>query len=184
MNNWSDDIERILGDIRQNCIVYSEAHKRNYFTLKGYLKYFKIPVIILAGFNSVFSVGLQPYVEQGTISVLTCLISLFAGIITSVELYLHIQSDMENEFITSKEFNLLAIDIYKILNLDRENRGISGKMYLDDKYSVYLKLVETSNLIDKKISDSINKIDVKKTIISQTDNSSVESVSTNNSVFV
>lgn len=37
--------------------------------LKGYLKYFRIPTKILSGMNSVFSVGLQPYVSQGIISI-------------------------------------------------------------------------------------------------------------------
>ena len=65
----SQDLEKILNDIRRNSVTLSVAHKKSYFKMKEKLKYFKIPTIILSAFNSVFSVGLQPYIEQKTISI-------------------------------------------------------------------------------------------------------------------
>ena len=88
MEIWSQDKEEILENIRQNSILLSEHHKKRYYYYKGYLKYFRIPNIILSALNSVFSVGLTPYVEnQNTISMITCLVSLTIGIISSLELY-------------------------------------------------------------------------------------------------
>ena len=80
-------------------------------------------VIILSAINSVFAVGLQPYMEQSAISITNCFVSMICGIITSIELYLSIQSNMENELSASKDFYILGVDIYKTLNLNRENRG-------------------------------------------------------------
>ena len=100
---WSDDIENVLGKIRENCIMMSNYHKTRYYYFKGLLKYFRIPTIILSAANSVFSVGLQPYMQQETISLITCMIALFVGIINSVELFLAIQSTMEQELTTSKD---------------------------------------------------------------------------------
>lgn len=57
----------------------------------------------VSAFNSVFLVGLTPYVQnQNTISMITCLISLTIGIISSLELYLSIQNNMERELIASR----------------------------------------------------------------------------------
>ena len=37
---WSDDIENVLGKIRENCILMSDYHKTRYYYFKGLLKYF------------------------------------------------------------------------------------------------------------------------------------------------
>ena len=152
---WSDDIENVLGKIRENCIMMSNYHKTRYYYFKGLLKYFRIPTIILSAANSVFSVGLQPYMQQETISLITCMIALFVGIINSVELFLAIQSTMEQELTNSKDFYILSIDIYKLLLLNRNHRSIDGKSFLDDKYSIYCKLFEGSQLMDKEINDRL-----------------------------
>ena len=162
MNLYSDksnieDIENILENIRYNSVVMSEQHRVRYLYLKGILRYFRIPIIILSGINSVISVGLQPYMTQGLISVLTCLVSLTCGIIGSIELYLSIQAQMENELVTSKEYYLLSIEIYKLLSLNIMNRNIDIKTFMEEKFSHYQKLIEKSNVIVNKIADKLTQ---------------------------
>ena len=152
-NQWTLDVESILDKIRCNSALYSEYHKQEYYKNKGYLKYFKIPTIILSAFSSVFSVGLQPYVEQSAVSVITCLIGLFVGILNSLELFLAIQSTMESELNHSRDFYLLSVDIFKTLLLKRAHRLTKGPVYLDEKYSMYCKLVESSVLTNKVVED-------------------------------
>ena len=155
---WSVDIETVLQSIRENCVVMSHSHKKQYLYLKHILRYFRLPIILISGISSVCAVGLQPYIEQQTISVITCMLSLTCGIVGSVELFLGIQSQMETELLTSKDYYLLSIEIYKILSLLPENRNIDGRVYLDDKYSIYVKLIENSNIINKKISDKLTPL--------------------------
>jgi len=90
-NDWNDSIESVLDNIRTNCITLSKLHKQRYFELQSTLKYYRLPVIILNGINSIFAVGLQPYINQGTISLTNSLIALTCGIIGSIELYFGIQ---------------------------------------------------------------------------------------------
>jgi hypothetical protein len=156
---WSDDIEQLLDNIRMNSVIMNEKHQQRYFYLKGQLRYFRVPVIVLSGFNSVISVGLQPFTNQQSISLITCLISLFCGIIGSIELYLAIQSQMENELITSKEYYYLSTHIFKILTLRRENRNIQGLHFLDESYKSYIELIEKSNIIYNKIQDKLTPLD-------------------------
>ncbi len=153
------DIESLLEKIRLNCVVMNKHHKKRYIYLKGILRYFRIPIIILSGLNSVMSVGLQPYVEQGLISASTCIVSLLCGIIGSVELYLSIQQQMETELMTSKEYYLLGIDIYKVLSLTVENRNMDIKAYLEETFSNYQKLIEKSCVINKKIVDNLTPLE-------------------------
>jgi hypothetical protein len=148
---WTDGIELALTEIKTKSFNNSDYHKQNYYFFKGYLKYFRIPTIVLSGMNSVFSVGLQPYLSQGIISVLCCSISLICGIIASVELFLGIQNMMEKELITSKEFYILSSDIFKTLSVERQYRTVDGKIYLDNIHTKYCNLIEQCNLLNKKI---------------------------------
>jgi len=154
-DTWSPGIEYILEEIRLNSINISQHHKEKYYYSKGYLKYFRIPTIVFSAMNSVFSVGLQPYCPQPIISLICCMISLVCGVISSVELFLSIQSTMENELIASKDFYLLSVDIFKILSLERGTRMINGKVYLDETYQTYCKLIENSNIVNAEMKNMI-----------------------------
>lgn len=156
MNDWTDDIEKILENIRINSISLSNYHKEKYYYYKSYLKFFKLPLIILSSITSIASVGLQGYIKQDDISIITCLLSLASAIIASIELYLGIQKNMENEMVASRNFLILGYDVFKTLNLERVHRTINGKLYLDEKYNEYIKLVEQANLIhNKRIKDAL-----------------------------
>jgi|TARA_R110000822_G_scaffold16559_1_gene56168 hypothetical protein len=157
----SQDLEKILNDIRRNSVTLSVAHKKSYFKMKEKLKYFKIPTIILSAFNSVFSVGLQPYIEQKTISITTCLISLICGIICSIELYLSIENSMRSEYDVSKSYYLLSIEIQRFLLTDRNNRSVDSKTFLTDCYGQYCKYYETSRLLEKNVHDNLTPIETE-----------------------
>ena len=154
-NDWSQDIESVLENIRINSVILSKEHKRRYFDLKENLKYYRLPVIVLSCCNSICSVGLQPYLEQGIISMLTCLLALVCSIIGSIELYLAIQKGMESELISQRDYYLLSVDIFKTLSLVKEHRPIPAKEYLEKCYNTYCKLMESSNALAKKIEDKL-----------------------------
>lgn len=158
---WSNDIETILDKIRNNCIIMSQHHKKRFYVFKNMLKYFRIPTIICSAVASVVSVGLQPFVDQSYISIATCLINLVVGVINSIELFLTISATAEDELNNSKEFYLLAVSIFKVLNLSVENRGVDGMVFLEEKYSHYCKLIESSTLIDANIVDSLTEIKIE-----------------------
>lgn len=153
--DWTPDIESILENIRINSVLLSNEHKSKYFSLKENLKYYRLPVIVLSGINSIVSVGLQPYLAQNSISVTTCLLALICSIIGSIELYLAIQKQMENELISQRDYYLLSVDIFKILSLDKFHRPIPAKDYLEKCYNNYCRLMESSNALPKKLEDKL-----------------------------
>lgn len=146
-NKWSADIDQILESIRHNCIILSEYHRTQYFLLQKKLKYFRIPVIVVSSFAAFFNFGLQPYLDQIAIATICSVMSLFAGLLGSLELYLQIQKKMENELMNSRDYYLNAIDIYKVIRLERKNRNGDGKTYLEERYNVFRKLIENSSLL-------------------------------------
>jgi hypothetical protein len=160
MTDWTDDIDRVLNNIRINCIILSKLHKQRYFELKSNLKYYRLPVIILNGANSIIAVGLQPYADQGTISLATSLIALTCGIIGSIELYLGIQKRLENDMISQRDYYLLSVDIYKTLTLNKSNRPIPAKDFLEKSYNTYTKLIESSSALARVKGDKLIQIDL------------------------
>ena len=160
MTDWSDDIDHVLNNIRINCIILSKLHKQRYFELKSNLKYYRLPVIILNGANSIIAVGLQPYADQGTISLATSLIALTCGIIGSIELYLGIQKRLENDMISQRDYYLLGVDIYKTLSLNKNNRPIPAKDFLEKSYNTYTKLIESSSTLARVKGDKLIQIDL------------------------
>lgn len=160
MTDWTEDIDLVLNNIRINCILLSKLHKQRYFELKSNLKYYRLPVIILNGANSIIAVGLQPYADQGTISLATSLIALTCGIIGSIELYLGIQKRLENDMISQRDYYLLGVDIYKTLSLNKNNRPIPAKDFLEKSYNTYTKLIESSSTLARVKGDKLIQIDL------------------------
>ena len=76
---------------------------------------FKIPIIIFCSINSILSVGLQPYLEQGHISAMVAGISLIVSILGSIELYMKIQENMEVELVAQKDLVTLSYILTKLL---------------------------------------------------------------------
>ena len=169
MHDWTADIETALENIRVNCVVLTKVHKKEYFKLNYYLKFFRLPVIFLSGVNSIVSVGLQNYVKQTTISLTTCILALVCSLIGSIELYLTLQKRMETELLLSKDCYLLSIDIQKTLILSPEHRPMPAKDYLEKCYNDYIKMIENSNLINVSIADKLTplKTELIQNIISK-----------------
>ena len=163
-SSWTEDIDHILNDIRHNSVLLSKAYKDRYFYLRHILQYFKLPTIIISTFNASLSVGLQPYAEQSTISVITCLLALICSVVGSVELYLGIQKGMEDSLSFSKDYYHLAVSVYKVLTLSHDNRPSDSRIVLEDFWNVYTKLAETSHLLDRRILDKLTVIDDINTV--------------------
>ena len=160
IESWTQDTEVLLNKIRINCNILSEYHRLRYIKLKASIKYYRIPVIIISGINSVFSVGLNSFVDQSAVSVINCLMSLICGIIVSIELYLQLQTQIDTEHSNSKDFYLLGINIFKILSLTAENRNVEQSTYLDETYASYTKYISQSNIIKTKLVDSLQEIPI------------------------
>ena len=55
----------------------------------------------------------------------------------------------------------MSISIYKVLQLDDENRNMDMKLFLEETFANYQKLIENSNVVAKKIKDKLTIVDVE-----------------------
>jgi hypothetical protein len=157
------DISSILDNIRCNAGVLSNYHRKRYLQLKSRLKYYRLPIIVISAVNSVGAVALQPFLDQGYISLINMFLSLACGIIGSIEMFFQFSKQMEVELTGSKEFYVLSTDIYKYLQLKEANRSVDGNTFLTECYSRYIKLVESSIILKKRVEDKLVDIPVPVT---------------------
>ena len=180
------DIHSILDNIRCNSSVLSNYHRKRYLQLKSRLKYYRLPIIVISAVNSVGAVALQPFMNQGYISLINMFLSLSCGIIGSIEMFFQFSKQMEIELTGSKEFYVLSTDIFKYLQLKQENRSVDGNTFLTECYSRYIKLVESSIILKKRVEDKLIDIEtptpnlVPLTISTDTFTDASDSSSNNN----
>lgn len=153
--SWTSDIEKFLDNIRLNSLRLTEYHRERYFRLVGFIKWFRLPVIVLSSVNSVFGVMMTKFASQETVSVFTSIISLCVGIIGSVELFLGVQDKLTKELSSSKDHYNLSTVIFKMLSLKSENRHTEALVFMDEHFSQYSKLINDSNIKDEIIQDSL-----------------------------
>ena len=147
-------VDSILEKIRCNCILLSNAHKERYTELYHMLKYYKIPVIVISGVSSLVSVG-QEFIPQKIITICNGLFGLSCSIIVSIELYLGISSQLAQSASLTKEFYTLSTNIYKSLELSRNNRSENSLTYLESVYGEYSSLCANSYIVKKKFVDNM-----------------------------
>ena len=99
-------------------------------------------------------------------------------ILTSIKLYMKITENSTEEKDLSIKFKSLALELFKTLSLPTHARGTTdGIVYLNKIYSVYIKLIENSAIINSfNKKDQLLIIDSKLLISSDDD-----TISTNNS---
>ena len=181
MEPWNDETIKILNNVRIYSLNLSEYHRKNFFSYKYLSNWFDLPVICISTIAGSFSVGATHYLEQRTISLVTCSASMLITILSSIKLYLNINDNLQSESDMARKFYILSIEIYKIINLPDETRGNSSD-FLNSKYNQYIKLYEESNLLKKRYKkDQLAKMDESQIL---SDNNSNSSSSYNNNIIV
>lgn len=146
---WTPDIIEILKKIRINSFLMSVKHKEIYQENKSCSQYFDLPTIVLSIFSSsLMSFNSVPLEKK---IIVNTSISMFIAILTSIKLYLNLNTTIQDSETLSHQFYLLSINIYKILELSDINKKCDGIQFLNDSYNEYIKLLDSSALLKKSL---------------------------------
>lgn len=162
-DEWDGQLIDFLEGIRRKSAKLSTKHTGKFFYYKSCSNYFDIPIIILSVLSSSFSVGTNDFLEQSTISLVSCSVSMVVAILSSVKLYLNISTNTSNELEISKEFHLLSLDIQKTLSLPSDLRKIDQLDFLNKSYDTFTVMLQKSSLIkaeeeQERMNDILEKI--------------------------
>ena len=161
MPSFSTDQESVLENIRVNCAMLTEYHRKNFLKLSSSITYYRIPVLLLSSVASVWSISGTSFLSQHDVSLINCLLGLTAGFITSIELFMKLDQQIKLSEDLSHKFYAVGADIFKTLSLRDENREVKGNQYLTEIFSEYIKLVEKSNILDTKLKDQLLPLPIK-----------------------
>jgi hypothetical protein len=152
---WSDEIVNILQRIKFNSVQLNRKHTEAYKGFQMMSRWFDLPVIVLSVFSSSFqSLGaINP--SYGTM--ITTAVSMFIAVLSSTKLYLNLTTNINNEIDLSKSYYILSINIYKMLSLRPQDQ--SPRVFLDECFSEYTKLIEQSSILIKDIKRDLLTID-------------------------
>ena len=156
-DEWSNDVEKLLTIIHDKSIELSTVHKEKYIKLKRTADNFKIPIIVMSSIATFFNFGLQPYLSQQTIAIICSSLTFVVTMLGTIELYLQVNKHMELEFNISKDLYINAIDIYKILNLDKEHRPADPLHFLNERYDIFKQIIAKSDIMPDNILPVIIK---------------------------
>ena len=148
------DVEQILENIRQNSVTLYKEHRHQYLELKGTLKYYKVPIIVISSISSIVSMS-QQFLDQNVITLLNMLLGLVCSIVGSIELFFGVSSQMVLEHDLSKEYHIVSMDIYKFLHTEPSHRVMDSKSFLEQTYGTYIKLIEKSPAVRKRVEDKL-----------------------------
>ena len=161
-NHFTEDIENLLECIRQNSIMLSHEHQKSYNYLRNMLKIYRIPIIVLCSLNSIIALC-DEYFPQKTITICNIVFSFSCSIIGALELFMQVTDRMVAEKNLSKDFQILASDIYTCMSLHPQNRIYDGKTFMEEKYKTYVKLIESSEIsIRSNFKDKLCVLPEKK----------------------
>jgi hypothetical protein len=164
-HNWSHDIEKQLQNIETNCSKNADISKKDYLELTNQIKYFRIPVIFLSSINAIASVSLTSYMNQSSVSIITCLVSFTVSLISSVELYLGLQKKIETALSSYRDYYLLSVKINNCLRLDRDHRNENdARNFLTECLTQYEQLFGKSNITPECYDDKLCGTETKVSV--------------------
>ena len=158
-NQWTDDVEQILNNILSNCVLMSDHHKQEHLNYSKRLKFYKLPIIIFSGCNSIISIGGSSFFSQSATSFTNCFISLIISIIGSIELFLQINKRSDQELESYYDFYNLSVKISTLLKLDRNNREEEPKLFLTKIINEYTTIFNES-LVNGLENDKLIKLNL------------------------
>jgi hypothetical protein len=150
---WHTEEEVFLENLQRQCeIMYKYTIKEHHYydRLSGK---FNIPILIISSINSLTAVGLNSFIEQKYVSVLNAVLSAGTGVLGSIQLYLKLNEKMTKATRASVGFKRVSLKISRELALAREVRTTEGPAFVQDCFSEYNQILESSNPIEKRLEE-------------------------------
>ena len=157
-SDWSQDHEKVLVEWADKAMCYRWLHNKSNDKYNKLNAYFTIPVIILSTVTGTASFAQErlPVQYQGIAQMSIGTLSLFAGILTTIQQFLKVNELNEGHRICSINWDKFYRDIKTELSqapIDRPNPHDMLKMYKKE----FDRLMEISPNIDIEIIDAFKK---------------------------
>lgn len=152
-DRWHTEEEVFLENLQKQCeTLYKYMLKEHHYydRLSGK---FNVPILIISAVNSLTAVALNSFIAQEYVSVLNAVLSAGTGVLGSIQLYLKLNEKMTKATRASVGFKRVSLKISRELALARDVRMTEGPAFVQDCFSEYNQILESSNPIEKKLEE-------------------------------
>lgn len=154
---WNDSLENILKSIGERASCYAILHRNSEIKFSKMNNYLALPTSILSTISGALSIGSSSIFGPDEYApVYIGVISLFTGIISSINSYYGYSKRSENHRLISIQYAKLFNFINLELSLSRNERMNCKNMMKFIRLELE-RLIETSPPITKEIIDEFNK---------------------------
>jgi hypothetical protein len=141
--DWTPQQEEFLRRLHLECHTLAEYNRKQFQVYSRIHQRFTVPILVLSGINSLFAVSTQPFLEQNLISITNACLSLFCGILGSIQMFMKVDSKIHQFVICAHEFKKLSYRISRELSVEPNVRSNNAKEFLNDAFN------EFNNILDK-----------------------------------
>lgn len=119
MMEWTAQQEEFLRRLHFESHTLAEYNRRQFRVYSRIHQRFTIPILVISGTNSLFAVSTQAFLERDLISITNACLSLFRGILGSIQMFMKVDSKIHQSVICAHEFQKLLYRTSRELSVER-----------------------------------------------------------------
>jgi hypothetical protein len=189
-NYWNEEHEEILKNLKTYTNFLTREYQQAYWKYRSRLQIYRIPIIImssLSGFLSISNSGYIPPEYNKWASLLVGFVNLMVTVITLIENFKKIDTNMNKSFSAHINFKRLHDEIAIMLKVPPAERVDNGNDTISTFFSRYQSYLQEAPVI-KKISNNLLECPLESKIVQDFQekaktSSSIKSLIKNNTVI-
>jgi hypothetical protein len=147
---WTPQQEEFLRRLHMESHTLAEYNRKQFQIYSRIHQRFTVPILVLSGINSLFAVTTQPFLEQNLISITNACISLFCGILGSIQMFMKVDTKIHQYVICAHEFKKLSYRISRELSVERDVRSNNGKEVVNNAFNEFNSILDKMETKEKR----------------------------------
>ena len=150
---WTGQQEEFLRRLHFESHTLAEYNRRQFRVYSRIHQRFTIPILVISGINSLFAVSTQAFLEQDLISITNACLSLFCGILGSIQMFMKVDSKIHQSVICAHEFQKLLYRISRELSVERNVRSNSGKEFVAEVFNEFNSILDKMETKERRTKE-------------------------------
>lgn len=158
-NYWNDGHEAILQGLQKNSNKLFREYQKSHIIYKKKLRLYRIPIIIMSGLSGFLSISNSGYIPkdyQQWISLFVGFVNLMVTIISLIENFKKIDTNVNKTYTSYIQFKKLHDEISLLLNTSQNERECNGYDTTLMYFNRYESCVADSPILEKIIHDHLD----------------------------
>ena len=147
---WTPQQEDFLRRLHLECHTLAEYNRKQFQVYSRIHQRFTVPILVLSGINSLVAVSMQPFLGQNYISITNACLSLFCGILGSIQMFMKVDTKIHQYVICSHEFKKLSYRISRELSVEPNVRSNNGKEFVNDAFNEFNSILDKMETKEKR----------------------------------